>query len=74
MGRRGCLHLRTRCIHGDEIVMAMKTFLFRWWKGPVIYRQVCLDCNASLERLAICTLHPGQHTWIGRWNEPDSQK
>lgn len=51
-----CLHQNTRCIHGDEILRAMKVYTFRVWKSEIVYRQRCLDCGKALDRDAICTI------------------
>ena len=58
-----CQHLRTRCIHGDEVWARMKVYLFRFWKQDVIRRQSCLDCGRALDRDPICLDNPQQHTW-----------
>lgn len=55
MKLRRCQHLRTRCIHGDEILQAMKVYL-RWWKPEKLRRQRCLDCGRALERDAVCVI------------------
>ncbi len=63
-----CKHLRTRCIHGDEINFRIKTYVFRFWKPEEVRRQSCLDCNAALSRPAVCTiLKTNQHQWRGEW-------
>ena len=41
---RRCKHERVRCIHGDEILMAMTVYRAR------IRRQRCLDCGRALDR------------------------
>jgi hypothetical protein len=65
---RNCQHLRTRCIHGDEINARMKVYIIRFWKHEVIHRQICLDCGKPLNREAICTVvDMDQHTWEGSW-------
>lgn len=51
-----CEHLRTRCLHGDEIWARMTVYTLRFWKDNVINRQLCLDCGKPLNREAICTL------------------
>lgn len=53
--RLRCRHDRTRCVHGDEILLRMSMF-------GRIYRRACLDCGRSLPGLAICTVYPGVHT------------
>lgn len=67
--RRGpCPHEHTRCLHGDEITARMKVHIFRWWKPEVIRRQVCKDCGAALDRVAICTATgEDRHEWTGPW-------
>lgn len=66
--RPPCSHLQTRCLHGDEITARIKVYSFRFWKQEVIRRQVCIDCGAALDRVAICTATgKDQHTWDGPW-------
>lgn len=70
MFRKKCQHLRTRCIHGDEINWRVKTYVFRFWKDEEVRRQSCLDCGRALDRVAVCT-GTGRdiHTWNGDWSE-----
>lgn len=49
-----CKHIRTRCIHGDEIWMRMS------WTGKV-YRRACLDCGKRLNLPPLCASEPGVH-------------
>ena len=66
--RPKCAHLRTRCIHGDEITHRMKVYPFLWWKSEVIRRQACLYCGAALDRSAVCTATGEElHDWEGTW-------
>lgn len=66
--RRPCPHLRTRCLHGDEINARMKVYTFRFWKETEHPRQVCRDCGRGLNRLAICTsTREDLHEWEGPW-------
>jgi hypothetical protein len=62
-----CHHIKTRCIHGDEINARTKVFL-RWWKDDIVYRQLCLLCGAPLPIPPICSVFPGQHQ-IYKWEE-----
>ncbi len=39
----------------------MKVYSFRWWKEPIIRRQMCLDCGSALDLDPICSERPGQH-------------
>lgn len=64
-----CSHYHTRCLHGDEILYRMKMFFFRFWKEDIVARQVCMDCNKTLDRDAICTTTGiDLHEWNGVWN------
>jgi len=65
--RTRCKHLKTRCIHGDEINDRSKVYL-RWWKDTIVYRQLCLICGASLDRSPICSVFLDTHQ-IYRWEE-----
>jgi len=68
--RRKCEHLRTRCIHGQEIIDMGKYYIVRFWKEDVVRRQMCLDCGKPLDRKAICTATGEDvHIWIGYWSE-----
>ena len=69
-----CAHLRTRCTHGDETWHRMKVYTIRFWKPEEIRRQVCKDCGAALNRVAICTATAEDlHDWEGPWPYDESR-
>lgn len=64
-----CKHYHTECLHGDEIWARMKVFFIRFWREPIIYRQICMDCHEPLDRPAICTsTGTDLHEWNGVWH------
>lgn len=66
--RQNCPHNRTRCLHGDEINARTKVYIWRFWKPDVVRRQACLECDAALDRTAICSATGRDiHTWTGPW-------
>ena len=50
-----CQHIRTRCLHGDEVWANYMRFSYR---GRDVPRQLCLDCGRALDRglPPICTV------------------
>ena len=66
MKLKRCKHMRTRCIHGDEIWARAKV---RLWYESKVFRQICLDCDKPLDRDAICgvTGRGDLHYWSGPW-------
>ena len=63
--RTVCSHIKTRCIHGDEINDRAKVYL-RWWKDAIVYRQLCLMCGKPLDLPPICSVFPDTHQ-IYKW-------